>query len=422
VEKCAYYNEHDPFAAAWLRNLIDAGHIAPGDVDERDIRDVRPSDIDGYAQHHFFAGIGVWSYALRRAGWPDDRPVTTGSCPCQPFSAAGGRGGFDDERHLWPAFYHLISERRFPVVLGEQVASKDGLAWLDLVQADMEGAGYAGGALDLCSAGFGAPHIRQRLYFAWLADTVPAGRPARRSVAGRGPAASSSSTGLLAVSDCRERIGLADGEGRQRDGQAARREQGDSGAQPGSEASGVAHHPRLQGRDGVPERTDQLPAGPSGVAERLADASSRAGRDAGAALGTQESVRRAGHPDGRGGGDALLAGGAAGSVANTNVSGERERAPSREQPVRVVGSSSERLAVRDPGPVNGFWRDADWLLCRNPDGEPAWRAVESGSFPLANGIANRMGLLRGYGNAVNAEVTKGFVESVMVSIDALEVV
>jgi DNA (cytosine-5)-methyltransferase 1 len=33
----AYYNEIDPFAAQWLRNLIDAGHIAPGDVDERDI-------------------------------------------------------------------------------------------------------------------------------------------------------------------------------------------------------------------------------------------------------------------------------------------------------------------------------------------------------------------------------------------------
>jgi hypothetical protein len=31
----AYYNEIDPFAAQWLRNLIAAGHIAPGEVDER---------------------------------------------------------------------------------------------------------------------------------------------------------------------------------------------------------------------------------------------------------------------------------------------------------------------------------------------------------------------------------------------------
>ena len=26
----AYYNEFDPYAAQWLRNLIEAGHIAPG--------------------------------------------------------------------------------------------------------------------------------------------------------------------------------------------------------------------------------------------------------------------------------------------------------------------------------------------------------------------------------------------------------
>jgi DNA (cytosine-5)-methyltransferase 1 len=37
----AYYNEHDPFAAAWLRELIKAGLIAPGIVDERSIEDVR---------------------------------------------------------------------------------------------------------------------------------------------------------------------------------------------------------------------------------------------------------------------------------------------------------------------------------------------------------------------------------------------
>jgi len=59
----AYYNENDPTAAQWLRNLIAAGLIAPGDVDERSITDVRPADLRGYAQCHFFAGIGVWSRA-----------------------------------------------------------------------------------------------------------------------------------------------------------------------------------------------------------------------------------------------------------------------------------------------------------------------------------------------------------------------
>lgn len=166
----AYYNENHPYAAQWLRNLIAAGHIAPGIVDERSIEDVYPSDVRGFGQCHFFAGLGGWSLALRRAGWSDDRPVWTGSCPCQPFSEAGEGTGFADERHLWPAFFHLIGQCRPERVYGEQVSSRAALGWLDLVQADLEGAHYASWAADLCAAGVGAPHIRQRLY--WLADDV----------------------------------------------------------------------------------------------------------------------------------------------------------------------------------------------------------------------------------------------------------
>lgn len=118
----AYYNEFDPKAAAWLRELIKADLIAPGDVDERSIKDVQPNDLKGYTQCHFFAGIGGWSYALRLAGWSDDVPVWTGSCPCQPFSSAGKQKGTDDERHLWPDFMRLIRECRPSVVFGEQVA------------------------------------------------------------------------------------------------------------------------------------------------------------------------------------------------------------------------------------------------------------------------------------------------------------
>lgn len=184
----AYYNEIDPCAAAWLRELINQGLIAPGDVDQRSIEDVCPADLVGYSQCHFFAGIGGWSYALRIAGWPDYRPVWTGSCPCQPFSDAGKGGGFDDERHLWPAFHWLISQCRPPVIFGEQVASKDGLAWLDLVCSDLEGSDYAAGAADLCAAGLGAPHIRQRLY--WVANArgsrIRDQRPGAHACAARG--------------------------------------------------------------------------------------------------------------------------------------------------------------------------------------------------------------------------------------------
>lgn len=137
-----YYNEFDPFAAAWLRELIKAGHIPQGIVDERSIEDVLPSDLVGFNQCHFFAGIGGWSLALRLAGVPDDYPIWTGSCPCQPFSAAGNRSGANDSRHLWPHFRWLIKQRKPAKVAGEQVASADGRAWFSGVQADLEALGY----------------------------------------------------------------------------------------------------------------------------------------------------------------------------------------------------------------------------------------------------------------------------------------
>ena len=293
----AYYNEFEPKAAAWLRELIRGGHIAPGDVDERSILDVTPDDLRPYTQCHFFAGIGVWSYALRRAGWPDDRPVWTGSCPCQPFSAAGKGGGFADERHLWPAFHWLIGQCRPDTVFGEQVASKDGLAWLDLVRADLEGTGYAFGVFDLCAAGFGAPHIRQRLYFAG------------------------------------ERLG--DPEGDRRVGWT---DDGD------------------QGRRECPSGQGSAPGG-------LADATD------------------ARHDEAR----------------------QHERRPSSlsARPAEHGGM------VRPTGPVNGAWRDADWIFCR----DDKWRPVEPGTFPLAHGSAARVGRLRGYGNAIVAPQAAAFVEA-----------
>lgn len=269
----AYYNEIDPYAAQWLRNLIREGHIAPGDVDERSIEDVHPDDLKPYTQCHFFAGIGVWSYALRRTGWPDDRPVWTGSCPCQPFSSAGQGDGFDDQRHLWPHFHWLISQRRPGTVFGEQVASKDAEPWLDLVQADLEAMGYAFGAIAFPSAGVGAPHIRDRTY--WVAHACG-------------------------------------------------------------------------------ERRQQVAGGASGDEEK----DGRARRDRG-------------QPDSH----------------------------------HVAAGSSQVRGAGNPGPVNGSWSSADWVLCR--DGK--FRPVEPGAFPLADGASSRVGRLRAYGNAINAEAATQFI-------------
>lgn len=182
----AYYNEFDPMTAAWLRELIHEGLITPGDVDERDIREVSPTDLLGYDHVHFFAGIGGWDYALDLAGWPDDQPVWTGSCPCQPFSTAGKQKAQDDDRHLWPAFFRLIRECRPYVVFGEQVEGAIRYGWLDGLQTDLEGEGYAVGHCVLGAHSIGADHIRQRLY--WLADSgYPQSRDVSRSPEGNKP-------------------------------------------------------------------------------------------------------------------------------------------------------------------------------------------------------------------------------------------
>lgn len=160
-----YYNEFDPFAAAWLRELIKANLIPNGIVDERSIIDVKPEELREFKQCHFFAGIGGWSYALHLAGWQTDRPVWTGSCPCQPFSSAGKQKGKEDERHLWPVWFNLIRECRPPTIFGEQVSSAIAHGWLDDVYQGLESEGYACGSAVLPACSVGAPHKRDRLFF-----------------------------------------------------------------------------------------------------------------------------------------------------------------------------------------------------------------------------------------------------------------
>ncbi|HEL2957140.1 TPA: DNA cytosine methyltransferase [Stenotrophomonas maltophilia] len=167
-----YYNEWDPYAAQWIRNLIDAGLIPPGHVDTRSITDVQPSDLAGYRQCHFFCGIAGWSLAARLAGWPDDRELWTGSAPCQPFSVAGKGKAQDDDRHLWPHFLRLIRARRPAVVMGEQVAAAVGKNWLDGVSADLEAEDYACRAVVVPACAVDAPHRRDRLWFVAHSDSV----------------------------------------------------------------------------------------------------------------------------------------------------------------------------------------------------------------------------------------------------------
>jgi DNA (cytosine-5)-methyltransferase 1 len=307
----SYYNEHDEFAADWLRNLIKAGLIADGEVDTRSIVDVRRNDLAGFAQCHFFAGIGGWSFALRRAGWDDERPVWTGSCPCQPFSLAGAQKGFADERHLWPVWRELIRECAPSVVFGEQVASATD--WLGLVRGELEAMGYAVGALPIQAASAGADHLRDRYWF--VAD--------------------------------------ADYEG-------------------------------SQGRGLLSERSGERAAGQDGLADAACDDEQRNWQPGARSKSQIEAGRLR----------------AAGDMEHAASFTERE--PNHEGDSLANGGQAR--------PISGSASDhLEWV--HGADGKA--RRVKSGIRLLAHGVPNRVGLLRGFGNAIDHRPAAAFIEAYM---------
>ncbi len=160
-----YYNEFDLKKAAMLKQLMGDGHIPEGDIDTRSIKEVKANEIRHYRQAHFFAGIGLWTYALKLAEWPSDRPVWTGSCPCQPFSSAGRKKGAGEDRHLWPYWHRLIKECQPSEIFGEQVASAIAYGWLDTVAHDLEEKNYSIAAAVLPACAVGSPSARNRLWF-----------------------------------------------------------------------------------------------------------------------------------------------------------------------------------------------------------------------------------------------------------------
>jgi len=304
----AYYNEIDEHAAGWLENLIAEGHIARGIVDRRSIADIAPGDLDGFTQCHFFAGIGGWSVALRLAGWPDTRPVWTGSCPCQPFSLAGAQRGFADERHLWPVWRALIAERRPAKVFGEQVASAT--AWLGLVRGDLEALGYAVGAIPMEAASAGADHLRDRYWF--VADT---------------------------------------------------------------------DYARSQGRIVLSERAGERASGPDGVADA---------NEPGAREGRQQ----------RGGEFGGVSGDPEACDCELAYACGEEHQRERLSP-RSHGSASPDAERRDGS------SELSWVI--GADGKA--RRVKSGIRLLAHGVPNRVGLLRGFGNAIDPRPASEFIRA-----------
>jgi DNA (cytosine-5)-methyltransferase 1 len=420
----AYYNEFDPKAAAWLRELIKRGLIADGEVDERSIVDVRPVELKGFTQCHFFAGIGVWSHALRQAGWSDDRPVWTGSCPCQGFSAAGQQRGFDDERHLWPVWFELIRECRPSVIFGEQVSSSlivgksgkeptagqldaavvDGesrTTWLGLVQSDLEGSHYAFWASDLPAAGLGSPHIRQRLWFV--------------------------AEGLDDAAGARHEWPVKDAEGLARD--EARLRMPDTGCADSRLADSVGAGLEGYGWDGDDSHEP-------GRLNARQDGSAATEGGAGGLGDADNSEREAWEPVAIGDetrSERPTQSNAHGRLADAECDG-LDRSGNAGSGGRDEPADSSAVGEQpSTGPTNGYWRAADWLFCR--DGK--WRPVVAAPQPLADGSASdlvrvcdsrggyffpleekapaRVMRLKGYGNAIVAPVAQAFIEAYLES-------
>jgi len=271
VTAWAYYNEIEPAAAHVLRALIAANVIAPGEVDERSIVDVRPDELRGFSQCHFFAGGGLWSVAARLAGWPDDHPLWTGSCPCQPFSVAGKGLGTADDRHLWPHFYRLIAACRPAVCVGEQVSGAAGYAWLDGVRSDLEGENYTCEAFDIPACAVDAPHIRQRLY--WVAHSERGESLERRDVAMLGRWAHDAEQTWLGSGDHMGHAESLGRRGRQDDEDGRRRECAPADTGAGERELADADEQGRQRRQLHAERAAERALGPDGVgdAARIAE-------------------------------------------------------------------------------------------------------------------------------------------------------
>lgn len=349
--KHTYYNDVDAKACAWLAQLANDGHISNGVVHCGSIKDIQPEQLRGYLRAHFFAGIGGWDYALKLAGFPDDRAVWTGSCPCQPFSSAGKRQGQADERHLWPDWFRLIRECRPDTIFGEQVESAIGHGWLDGVFADLEAEGYTCGAVVLGAHSVGAPHIRQRLW--WVAHTTSGNASTRREQGGGQQRLQQARGGV-------DRLAKSANERHERSGQARR---GRAGLENDGDACGLG----LTRRDG-----------------------SQGKREAGATCG---SVERA-----------CVVGG----VSDASDGGRRESIAD----IRAGQSNAAwgRFILIHCG--DGKTRRLKRGLSALVDGLPRG-VVPSGDYDVENTAEARVTRLKGYGNAIVPACAAAFIRAFM---------
>ncbi len=370
----SFYNDNERYCVSWLENLITMKLLPEGEVNSTSIEEIDPNATRGFTQCHFFAGLGGWPYALRLAGWPEDRPIWTGSCPCQPFSVAGKRKGMADERHLWPHFFRLIRACRPPVVMGEQVSGKAGYGWLDGVRSDLEKEGYTCWAVDIPAASVDSPQKRNRIY--WVAEPNDAERGADST----------------------------------RRNKLYRRETGwDKGnniAEIDSEsANRMVHCPEQ------PEREPEHQIGAESWGDAWVDAGGTGGRFSRLAHGQFKRLeigqvpteqrgdvseqRQTIEPDGFG---------TDGLVYNQGV-GRGEGGSEHE-----LWSGGSALTSASSQSCPSFWND--WELI-GPDDKGFYRRIKPGVRLLADGVPSRVGKLRALGNSICPQIAAEVIRAYM---------
>jgi DNA (cytosine-5)-methyltransferase 1 len=107
---------------------------------------------------------GILKYMdIRDIDNPDHVDILTAGMPCQPFSIAGKKRGYKDERYLWPETLRVIKRSRSNWIILENVIGMVAVA-LDDIITDLENEGYETRSFIIPACAANAPHRRDRVW------------------------------------------------------------------------------------------------------------------------------------------------------------------------------------------------------------------------------------------------------------------
>jgi len=413
----AYYNEIDPYAAQWLRNLITAGHIAPGFVDERSIEDVRPDELMGFTQ---VQALFECSSSGRVAGGRLDKEP-------KPFQAKP----YLQQTGAAPFVHALACAQSLSRGILRTLRSSEGQSdstgrnayFVNLVATSLSSLrGISHPFSDACRGSSArilhcwpfCTHRSKAICCAAMGQSGKAHHMSGRH--GLTSSGLSSSASLQQSLESKLQAKLSPlgstlytltwkpwttplGVCRSRLRASVRRTSE-------TELTGWPTPMQADGSKACNRYREKHQNGLGAVAILLSGWATPTVRDH-KNTGNLETYIF-GSPTGRLNLDAGLSSGLADTDKHGRIEGGVTATTARQGNTTDTDGGFGR-----PGPTNRVWRDVDWLFCR--DGK--WRCVESGTFPLAHGAPSRVGRLRAYGNAINAYQAQVFIESAIKGLE-----